>query len=211
MRLAETITIRLGERSLELRPTLRAAMRLERAHGLENLGEKLLDLHVGAISDTISATAYGPYEAEEIAALIISGGMVDTAMQIAPALVELLEGLAGIDPDAEELPAATKADEKRPSIAETHRTLFRIGTGKIGWTPEQALNATPLEIVEAWKGRLELLRDIFGGAEDKPNDQDRAATADDRFASGIRALGTKKVVRVQRNQAITENWSNENA
>lgn len=191
MRLAETITIRLDDRSLELRPTLRAAMRLERMHGLENLGGKLHDLHVGAIADVIAATAYGPYDAEEIAALIIRGGMVETAMQIAPALVELLEGLAGIDPDAEELPVATEADEERPSIAEAHRTLFRIGTGKIGWAPEQTLNATPLEIVEAWKGRLELLRDIFGGADDKPAE----ASLDDKFAKLI-----------QQSQAIAANW-----
>lgn len=193
MRLAETIIVRLGDRSLELRPTLRAAMRLERAHGLENLGEKLHDLHVGAIADVIASTAYGPYAADEIAALIISGGMVETAMQIAPALVELLEGLAGIDPDAEELPVETKADEERSSIAEAHRALFRIGTGKIGWTPDQTLNATPLEIVEAWKGRLELLRDIFGGAGSKPAKAE--ASLDDKIAALI-----------QRNQAIAANW-----
>jgi hypothetical protein len=44
-------------------------------------------------------------------------------------------------------------------------TLFRIATGWLGWEPEAAWNATPAEIIEAQKGRIELLRAIFGGSD----------------------------------------------
>ncbi len=167
MRLAQTINLELGGRRFMLRPTLRAAVVLERAHGLDALASEIVDLNVTAISDTIAATAFGSIDwADEITSLMIPGGLVTSAMAIVPDLLELLAGLAGIDPDAE--PDEEKPDAEPTPIAESQRTLFQIATGKLGWPPAVAWDATPLEILEAWKGRIELLADIFGDADDKP-------------------------------------------
>lgn len=182
MHLAETILIELDGRTLELSPTLRAAVILERAHGLEELGGKLVDLHVTAIADTISATAYGPWGADEVARMMIPGGMASNAMRLAPELLALVEGLVGIEPDAEE--TVTPRETAPVPIAETQRTLFHIATGKLGWSAGEAWNATPLEILEAWRGRRELLREIFGGSEDAAPNR-TAASLDDKFAALI--------------------------
>lgn len=183
MRLAQTITVKINGKVLELRPTLRAAVLLERAHGLENLGTKIMDLHTGAIADTIAACAYGPWAAEEIIALMLPGGIVAETIRLAPDLLDLLEGLVGIDPDADE-PEEKPASLSAPvTIAEAQRTLYRVATGKLGWTPSEAWNAGPLEILEAWHGRRELLREIFGGTDDKP--AAKAASLDDKFAALI--------------------------
>ena len=179
MRLAETIVITLAGQSLELRPTLRAAVVLERAHGLADLGGKLVELHVTAIADTIAATAFGPWSSDEVAGLMIPGGIAANAMRLAPDLLELVEGLVGIDPDAEESEEKPASDPM--TIAEAQRSLFRIATGKLGWSPAEAWGSTPLEILEAWRGRCELLRDIFGGGEEAP--KGKSASLDDKFAA----------------------------
>lgn len=182
MRLAETINLELAGRSFMLRPTLRAALLLERAHGLDRLGEKLLDLNVTAISDVIAATAYGAPHAEEIVALMLPGGLVTEAMRLAPELLELVNGLVGADPDAEAEEAADPGSHDHRPIAETLRELYRVGTGKLGWSPAITLDATPLEILEAWRGRRELLAAIFGGSDDEAPAK-RKGSLDDKFGA----------------------------
>jgi hypothetical protein len=51
------------------------------------------------------------------------------------------------------------------SFTEYHAKLFRLATGWLGWTPEAAYDATPTEITEAYKGRLELLSAVFGSGD----------------------------------------------
>jgi hypothetical protein len=46
--------------------------------------------------------------------------------------------------------------------------LFRIGTGWIGWSEEQTLDASMPAIEAAYAGRIELLQAIFG----KPKEQE---------------------------------------
>ncbi|MEH2469742.1 hypothetical protein V1281_001011 [Nitrobacteraceae bacterium AZCC 2161] len=49
------------------------------------------------------------------------------------------------------------------SFKEYHTRLFRIATGWLGWTPDEAWDATPAEILEAYQGRTEMLAAVFGG------------------------------------------------
>ena len=49
------------------------------------------------------------------------------------------------------------------SHADFHAWLFEIGTGWLGWSEEQTLGARITSILAAYKGRLDLLRTIFGG------------------------------------------------
>jgi hypothetical protein len=86
-------------------------------------------------------------------------------------LIAFVLQCAGIDPDAK---AEGEADTASVSFSEHLTNLYRIGTGWLGWTPETTLGATPAEITEAYKGRVEMLRAVFGG-DDKPK---RARTSD---------------------------------
>ncbi|MEN3239042.1 phage tail assembly chaperone [Methylobacterium ajmalii] len=187
MRLGEHITITIDDVRLTLRPSLRAAVLLERRHGLDRLPGMILEGHATAAADTIAACDEHRTP-EEVLELLTRAGPLPRLALIAPALVELCVGLLGFDPDAE-----TEASNDGPSrtIAEAQKHLFGIATGAIGWTPAEAWQATPLEILTAWRGRVELLRAMFGG-KDEEAPQERPGLDDDGFAAAIRARATVK-------------------
>lgn len=54
------------------------------------------------------------------------------------------------------------------SHAEYHAWLFRIGTGWLGWSEADTLDSTLSGIRQAYEGRLELLKAIFGGKDEPP-------------------------------------------
>lgn len=51
--------------------------------------------------------------------------------------------------------------------------LFRVGTGWLGWPPAVVLDTPLPQLIEAQRGRVEMLNGIFGGGKDKPATQDR--------------------------------------
>ena len=81
-------------------------------------------------------------------------------------LLGYLSGCMGIDPDDKPDPKA-KGKGETVTFAEHLRQLYRVGTGWLGWTPADSLDSTPAEIIEAHKGRIEMLKAIFGGGDDK--------------------------------------------
>ena len=84
-------------------------------------------------------------------------------------IVELTGGLSGYDPDR-----VVKAgqDKSSDTFASLFRSLFRMGTGWLGWTPEETWNASPLEIMEARAGRLDMLKAIFGSKDEDAGPDD---------------------------------------
>lgn len=189
----EEITITLDGERVHLRPSLRAAMRVERHHGgFPAVMRALDDCNVTVIADLIGECATDPTTLPD---RLLTAGIAWRVAPLVPGLQVLVLNLMGYDPDAEEKATDGQGSDPRSTFAEVHSKLYRLATGWLGWTPAEAWAASPREIREAYEGRVELLRSVFGGGEDKPSDQDRAATADDRFASGIRAMGTTKVAR----------------
>ena len=75
------------------------------------------------------------------------------------------------------------------SHADFHAWLFEIGTGWLGWSEEQTLGARITSILAAYKGRLDLLRTIFGG---KP------APADKPPVSGREVKGLLRTLKAAR-------------
>ena len=92
-------------------------------------------------------------------------------------------------------PRATRARARETQSFGDHLVdLFKRATGYVGWSAEEALNATPLEIRLAVEGRIELLRSIFGGNdEDTPTTDDRPL--DDKVRTVFGTFGTVKVKR----------------
>ena len=182
MRLADDIALPDGVfSSAVMRPSLRAAFRLEQRYGFERLVAGITEGNLGIIADVIAEGAALPrtqlfqsIDGKPLGSLI--GGAAEQLLRFAFAL-------AGIDPDK---PKANTQGE-RVTFAEYHARLFRIATGWLGWTPENAWNATPAEIMTAYEGRVEMLGAIFGKADDaeqsptEPPDQaqlDRAGFAE---------------------------------
>lgn len=161
MRLADEIVIVLGGEVIVLHPALRHAIALERKPG----GFKRLLDEVQDGSLTAAIELIEPHHGHPLLANRIFDAGLATLME---PLTRYIFACAGIDPDEAAQP---KAKGKTLTFAEYLLDLYRIGTGWLGWTPETTLDSTPTEIVEAYKGRADMLRSIFGTSETKQDDR----------------------------------------
>jgi len=72
-------------------------------------------------------------------------------------------------------------------------TLFGVATGAIGWTPAEAWQATPAEIIAAYKARIDLLSAIFCGAKSDDN-----APSGDPMSARLDADGLAAIANIGR-------------
>ncbi len=160
MRLAEdTIIVRVDGQEIILRPTLRAAYRLERQFGgFAALLRQLLDGSLAAMAAIIREAASEPSALPEFLESVERLPMRTGFDSLRASLMSFVCVLAGIEPDQ---PGDNDASAGM-TANEFHNRLFRIGTGWLGWTPEVTWNATISEIRVAYEGRLEMLKAIFG-------------------------------------------------
>lgn len=166
MQLADEITFTLNHETIVLRASLRAAIRLERQFG--GFQKIANGIQAGNLSVMGAVVREGSVTKTNLADFLDSGGAlsVKVILEDLPApLMKYVMSLAGVDPDAPAQPA--QSGEAMP-FREFYKRLYSIATGWLGWHPDVALDATPVEILEAQKGRVELLGAIFGsGKEDK--------------------------------------------
>lgn len=150
--------------ALTLQPTLRAGLRLcDEFNSFGELIKKLLDGDYGATLAVLRATAESnSFAASEgnLRELPLNEFMAATSLPV----IEVVLALAGVDP-AETEPNKPSSG-KKISFEEYHTQLYQIATGWLGWTPDVALDATPNQILTAYKGRTAMLKAIFGGAND---------------------------------------------
>ena len=189
MRLAgDHIDLGLGVEFITLRPTLRCGLRLERRDG--SFAKLIADLQEGSLS--AARFVIGDAFHHPAAGQCILDAGID---EVCAKLIAFVLNCAGIDPDAPQSTAS--GDEASEVTFGEHRAqLYRIATGWLGWTPDVALDATPVEIMEAYKGRLDMLKAVFGGGDEdesaKPAKKPQSA---DHFKAVFRDLGAKQVKR----------------
>ena len=75
-----------------------------------------------------------------------------------------------------------------------HSKLFEIATGRLGWTPSDAWEATPAEIRIANDGKLAMLRAIHGSNDDATDDVDLDNA---KARAELNALGDTKILTMQ--------------
>jgi hypothetical protein len=167
MRLADSTTFTVGHEVIALRVSLRAAIRLERQFG--GFDKIVKAIAAGNLSVMGTVMRESSDERTDLADLLDCGGSLSVKVaveHIAGPLIEHVFALAGIDPNA-----TAKADTGKPiTYTELHSRLFKLATGGLGWTPAQAYDAAPYEIAQAYEGRVELLRTIFGSGEPETAD-----------------------------------------
>jgi hypothetical protein len=176
MRLAgDDISVMVGsERFTTLKPTLRAATRLERQlDGYEALCARILAGNFSLIISIIVETSATPITTAQIHAALQDRPLGEHLPDLMHAALSIVAKLAGHDADAPD--AASNSNNNRTSYRQLHRELFRIAAGNLGWSPDQAWNATPAEILEAYRGRNDLLRSIFGGSDSDGETQAQAS------------------------------------
>jgi hypothetical protein len=176
MALADEISFTFDGERVTLRPTLRAAMRLERRFdGFDNLIRGIVDQNVGVMSALVQETADRPGDLCDFLNFGRGKPMAYRVAALVEPLMALVMQLAGVDVD--ELDEVIHSDNETTPYAEHHARLFKLATGWLGWTPEAAWSATPGEIKAAYEGRLDMLKAIFGGGEEKSPANNEAALA----------------------------------
>lgn len=145
---ADGIYVELAGEAFELRPSLRASMRLVRRHGLPGLLAAVQGFNITVIADVLLEAGIKPsLMLADIAAI----GLKATRHRLTEPLAAFVLAVAGIDPNdtAQPAPSTDKPIDPQQVFAQ----LFGIATGALGWTPEEAWNATPTEIVAAHNGQ----------------------------------------------------------
>lgn len=170
----------LGGELIALRPTLRCALRLERREG--GFTQLISDLQEGSLTAALFVLR-DHYKHPFADVHVLDTGIDD----VCAVLVRFVLECAGIDPDAK-AERNEKGEKLEVSFAEHLAHLYRIGTGWLGWTPRDTLDATPAEITEAYYGRVEMLRAIFGGG-----DTAKPKATPDQIREAFRSLGAKRV------------------
>lgn len=168
MLLADDTILKVGHETIRLRASLRASFRLERQFkGFDKLVSAIADGNVSVMAAVVRECSE---EKTDLADLLDSGGALSIRIaleNIAGPLIGHVGILAGFEGDAPK--QQDDAGDERLSFAEYHTKLFRIATGWLSWSPDDAWNATPAEITEAYQGRVEMLGAMFGtGKTDKP-------------------------------------------
>jgi hypothetical protein len=157
---ADPIVIEIAGEAYELRPTLRAAMRLARRHGdFATIYKAILADHVTLAKDVIHEGSGSGLAAADFLNGIELAGVRDTLGRLKPSLLEFVLQLAGIDNDGDERGNDPTA-EPMP-LGEFYAALFRVGTGWLGWSAADTWDATPAEILAAQRGRGDLIGDVL--------------------------------------------------
>jgi hypothetical protein len=169
MRLADETTIEFENEVIRLRPSLRAAFRLERQHGgFDKIIHALADGNLSIMADVVCESSKTTRRSfldcvDSLPLRTVFERMTD------PLSAHVL-ALAGVGAEA------TKAEPgaERIPFSEYFPMLFRLATGWCGMSPSEAWEATAAEITEAYKGRRDLLGAMFGGGKetDEPNDEE---------------------------------------
>ncbi|QGM46655.1 hypothetical protein [Methylocystis heyeri] len=178
----DEITIKLGQEFIALRPTLRNALRLARREGsFASVTQDVLDGSLTAARDIIITNYCVPFLEQKI---------MDAGLEnLKEPLLAYLFLCTGIDVDADE---QSSNNASTVSFEEHLAGLYRIATGWIGWPPNVALDATPAEVLEAYKGRTDMLKAIFGD----PNEtKQNGMSLDQKVSSVMQSFGAKKVTR----------------
>jgi len=158
----EDIRLAHGSHTVRLRPTLRAATRLERLHnGYGPLFDRLAAFHIGTVHEIIRTAATDPDQADRFLASFAAAPLQRLAEITQAPLADLITGFL--------LPQSSKGDTGQGRAvpwSEAYAQLFRFGTGWLQWTPQETWNATPDEILEAVEGHIGKLKAIHGAADD---------------------------------------------
>ena len=163
MKIADEINIIIGGEMVTLHPSLRCAMRLERSRkgSFQAVARDIMDGNLSIAIDIIEP--HCDFGREYLAELILPH--IDV---FKPFLLDFVTACAGIEKDAGPQKSTKTANAPPLSYSDYLLGLYRIGTGWLGWTPEQTLESTPAEINEAQTGRVDMLKAIFGSSEKAP-------------------------------------------
>lgn len=175
-----------GGYAVRLRPSLRAAARLERLHdGFTALHQRLVDFDTATVAEIIRQSATDPNEAR---AFLRHLDTLPLATVAEIALAPLDQLVRALTPAGD--PTAKANTSTAPmSWPTAYAQLFGYGTGWLGWTAEATWNATPSEILSAFAGHIDRLHAIHGSGKPDKGEASEPYTPE-RLAELIESGGT---------------------
>lgn len=194
MRLAqEEIIIMHAGNPVRMRPSLRAACILETRYGLMKVAAGIGECNLQIIETLIAETAVDPIAARRLLVATVDATGIRQLQHLASPLFDILFACYGIGDDPAEGYQAERKEQagKYVSVIEALATLYQIATGWLGWTPDQALAASPAQITEAHKGFVAKQRALSGipdDAEQIPQYDPRNLPSDAEIADGVARL-----------------------
>jgi hypothetical protein len=150
----EQVTIAHGGSIVTLRPSLRAAATLEARHGFPALFRALADLNTTIISEIILTASSSRQDAAAFLLLLEGRPLLPFFIVVRQPLAELVSMFVPA-PDPKAKPSTGTGNPVPWS--EVYAALYESATGWLGWTPEQAWNATPNEITRAHAAHIDRL------------------------------------------------------
>lgn len=178
----EQVEISHGGNAVTLRPSLRAATILEERFGLPALHAALERLNFTIISEIILVSdSSGNQNAAAFLTAVQRRPLFPFFLAVRAPLAELVSMLT---PAPEKRVQPLHITGKQVTWAEVFAALYDRATGWLGWTPEQAWNATPTEIDRAYRAHLEKLKAIHGGGSDDEKEPD-PEQAERNVAAGL--------------------------
>ena len=175
----EQVEVSFGGNTVALHPSLRAATILEARYGFPALFRALDELNLTIIADTILSASSSGQDGAAFLSGHLGGPLSPFFLAVRQPLAELISMF--LPAPVQSLDTAPRTDKPLP-WPEFYAGLYDVATGWLGWTPEQAWNATPTEISRAYAAHVEKLKAIHGSSEDdkgkpsrKPHDHEQAA------------------------------------
>ena len=163
----DAISLEYGGNAVFLRPSLRAAIHLERLHGgFSELLSKIDEFDTLTIWHVITASA-GKTATDDLFGYAATRPLSDFAQAVQVPCFELAAALFLKEPEAE---TTSPGDADPMPWSEMFRELYKIATGWLGWTPDTAWSATPQEITDAFEGHMAMLKAIHGSVDDEQGD-----------------------------------------
>ena len=191
----DPIRVRIGGTAHELRPTLRAALALVRRH--DDLVTLARAIDGGSVTACRDVLAYAAPDAPDLFTILDGARLADALASLKGPMLRFV--LALTTPAADEDKAPAK-DEAPITFTARFERLFALGTGALGWSPRETWDASPAEIVAAYKGRCELLSLIFGGGSTKGKAKDRSGlTLDQKAALTLANLRDRQAAKATPN------------
>ena len=165
----EEVTVRHAGHVVLLRPSLRAAMTLERLYGgWSGFLLRFDQFHLTTVQALILASADSSRAAEALLSSL-GGEAIKTvkASLEGPCVALLSMFLATNSERGGQGARAAKQSGEALSWSDAYAELFQIGTGWLGWTPKETWAATPTEITDAFTGKIAMLKAIHGSADEE--------------------------------------------
>ncbi|WP_246662650.1 hypothetical protein [Rhizobium sp. P44RR-XXIV] len=151
---------------MTLRPTLQAAVTLASRFSFQAMYRALADGNFTFISEIILTTANNRQDAAGFLSICKGTPLSDFIGPARMPLAELVSMLMPAPNPDRDNGAAPAPSGKSLAWPEFYAHQFEQATGWLGWTPEQAWNATPTEIDRAYSAHIAKLKAIHGSSED---------------------------------------------